>query len=183
MSDPLSSMPSPTNAASDFPCVLSDPQNTTASAGPVLPVCGPTFSDSTENQAKELLAWLRAHIPVFKEALPLALRIDKAILALYPEIPRAILLRALRIHVHWTPYLKNTKTGTQRVDLYGNPAGALTEAHRAHASEVLLQREEKHKEDRKKKQEAERKMRQERQNEQRKQEKLTKLVEQFSKPN
>lgn len=151
-----------------------------------LPAAGPVFSSDTDEQSpKALLTWLRTHIPVFTKSLPLALRIDKALLARYPELPRKLVLSTLRLHVYTTAYLRNVKAGHPRFDLLGQIAQEMDEAHREYAKELLHQREQKHEEERKKKREALRELKEkakkEAQETQRKQEKLSQLVERFGK--
>jgi ProP effector len=89
---------------------------------------------------RPLLQELQERFSVFRDCQPLAIGIDKAILARLPDLDRAALRNALRQHTAATRYLKVLQHATQRVDLDGQPAGEVTEAQRAHAAETLKTR-------------------------------------------
>ncbi len=98
--------------------------------------------------ARALLADLRQRFPAFGQCLPLAIGIDKLLLAEMPDLSRKTLRVALNMHTHSSRYLKATATATARVDLAASPAGEVTEEHRARAAEMLKERFKKEREQR-----------------------------------
>lgn len=90
--------------------------------------------------ARSLLKSLQRDFQVFRETRPLAIGIDKQILARHPEIERKALRVALGMHTHATRYLKAVANGTERFNLDGSPADALTGEHRQYALEALRER-------------------------------------------
>jgi ProP effector len=125
--------------------------------------------------ARQLLKDLQSQFPVFRDALPLAIGIDKQIVAQLPATDRKVLRIALGIHTKSTRYLKQTERTTNRVNLDGSPAEAIAEAHRTRATEMLRERYKKMAEQHKAQRQAEeaaRKMN----------EKLNQLATKFSRP-
>lgn len=106
----------------------------------------PSVSDSTapvQTQSidpRSLIIRLQESSPTFRDFKPVALRIDKAIMARFPEIDRKVVRTAMRIHTASTRYLKSMEKATQRFDLDGVEAGEVTEEHRAHAALTLKER-------------------------------------------
>ncbi|MBC7413791.1 MAG: ProQ/FinO family protein [Herminiimonas sp.] len=90
--------------------------------------------------ARALLTELRQRFPAFEKCLPLAIGIDKLLLAEMPEISRKTLRVALNMHTNSSRYLKAMASATARFDLAGNAAGDVTEEHRARATEMLKER-------------------------------------------
>ncbi len=90
--------------------------------------------------ARSLLKQLQQQFPAFRNCLPLAIGIDKQILARMPEVDRKTMRAALGIHTGSLRYLRVMEKATQRFDLDGNAGDDVTETHRAHAKEVLQQR-------------------------------------------
>ena len=90
--------------------------------------------------ARSLLKQLQQQFPAFKNCLPLAIGIDKQILARMPDLDRKTMRAALGIHTGSLRYLRVMEKATQRFDLDGNAGDEVTETHRAHAKEVLQQR-------------------------------------------
>lgn len=116
-----------------------------------------------------VLEALAAAFPVFRDGLPLAIGIHKAIRERQPDIDAARLRAAMKIHTASTRYLKALSQGQVRFDLDGNAAGEVTAEQRQQATDGLRERFRKGAERRKAEQvEAER------------QEKLTKLAEKFN---
>ena len=111
---------------------------------------------------------------VFRDYSPLTIGIDKQILACHPEFERKTLRIALGMHTHSLRYLKNLEKATHRIDLEGNCGEEVTEAHRKYAKEILRERSKKEAERRKALHEA-------KVLEQQRTEKLSQLVEKFSK--
>lgn len=98
--------------------------------------------------ARALLAELRQRFPAFAQCLPLAIGIDKLLLAEMPEISRKTLRVALNMHTNSSRYLKAMTIATRRFDLAGTPAGDVLEEHRARATEMLKERFKKEREQR-----------------------------------
>jgi ProP effector len=132
----------------------------------------PNFPANPGHNARSLLKTLQERFPVFREYSPLAIGIDKQLLARLPDLDRKILRIALGMHANSLRYLKTMEKATQRLDLDSNPGGEVTEVHRSHASEVLRERFRKDAERRKAQREAE-------VLEQQRAEKLSQLVEKF----
>lgn len=123
--------------------------------------------------ARALLKEFQEKFAVFREHKPLAIGIDKEILARLPETDRKALRTALRMHTHSTAYLKAMSKAEVRLDLDGNAAGEVPEEHRKHAAETLNERFKKQNEQRKAQREAE-------EAERRRSEKLEQLAAKFS---
>lgn len=124
--------------------------------------------------ARALLKDFQEKFVVFRDCKPLAIGIDKQLLAKLPDLNRKALRMALGIHTNSLRYLKCMAKATERFDLEGNPAGEVTEAQRSHASEILRERFKKDAEQRRAQREAE-------EAERRRAEKLQQLAAKFSK--
>lgn len=98
--------------------------------------------------ARALLTELRQRFPAFAQCLPLAIGIDKMLLAEMPEINRKTLRVALNMHTNSSRYLKAMASATERFDLAGVAAGAVSEEHRTRATEMLKERFKKEREQR-----------------------------------
>lgn len=90
--------------------------------------------------ARALLKKLQQDFPSFRDCLPLAIGIDKQLIARQPDLPRKVLRIALGQHTNSLRYLKALEKATHRFDLDGQPAEALTDEHRKHAATVLRER-------------------------------------------
>lgn len=90
--------------------------------------------------ARHLLKQLQQQFPAFRNCLPLAIGIDKQILARMPGVDRKTMRAALGIHTGSLRYLRAMEKATVRYDLDGNPGAEVTDTHRAHAKELLQQR-------------------------------------------
>jgi len=99
--------------------------------------------------ARVLLKELQEKFAVFRDYLPLAIGIDKQLIARLPELNRKTLRIALGMHTNSLRYLKGMEKATVRFDLDGNNADEVTEVHRTHASETLRERFKKNAEQRK----------------------------------
>lgn len=118
-----------------------------------------TMSSDAPNPAQNarlLLKQLEQNYSVFRNAVPLAVGIDKAIIARMPDIDRKVLRIALGMHTRSVRYLKVMEKSPTRFDLDGNPAGELPESHRFHASQMRKERVAKAQQQQKEKQRAER---------------------------
>lgn len=132
----------------------------------------PDPTPSPVQNARALSKELQEKFTVFRDCLPLAIGIDKQLLARLPELDRKLLRIALGIHTNSLRYLKVMEKATVRFDLDGNAADEVTDVHRAHASKVISERFKKDAERRKAQREAELQARQ-------RTEKLGQLVEKF----
>ncbi|MBS1196303.1 MAG: activator of osmoprotectant transporter prop [Proteobacteria bacterium] len=119
--------------------------------------------------------WLENHA-VFRDCLPLAIGIDKQLLALYPQTERKILRMALRYHTSSMRYLKAMEKATVRHNLDGSAADEVPDSHREHAAEQMRERLRKEAERRKSQRQAEAAAAEERQ----RAEKLEQLAAKFS---
>ncbi len=131
---------------------------------------------SPAQSPRALLKSLQEQFPVFRDCLPLAIGIDKALLARMPEIEKKVLRIALSLHTHSMRYLRATDKASHRFDLDGNQAEELTEEHRKHASDTIRERLKKQAEERRAQQKAEKEAEAARV----RTEKLTALAEKFS---
>lgn len=132
-------------------------------------------SDATANpvqNARSLGKDFQEKFSVFRDCLPLAIGIDKQLLARLPGLDKKLLRIALGIHTNSLRYLKAMEKATVRHDLDGNATDAVTDEHRAHASKLIGERFKKDAERRKAQREAELQARQ-------RTEKLGQLIEKF----
>jgi ProP effector len=133
----------------------------------------PAPATNPVQDARKLLKSLQERFAVFRECRPLAIGVDKQIIAREPEVSRKILRIALGIHTRSVPYLKAMEKATVRFDLDGNAADEVPQEHRKHAAEMLRERFKKVAEQRKAQREAE-------ETERRHAEKLNALAAKFS---
>lgn len=159
----------------------------TPAATPATPAATATASPAANaaptpsvNAARALLKELEAGFPAFRDCLPLAIGIDKQLLARLPELDRKVLRTALRMHTHSLRYLKGMEKAALRFDLDGQAGDAVDEAHRAHASEILRERFKKNAEQRKAQAEAGKAQREAEAAERRRNEKLGQLAAKFA---
>ena len=89
---------------------------------------------------RALLKQLQQQFPAFRDCLPLAIGIDKQLLARMPGLDRKSMRTALGIHTGSLRYLRAMEKATVRFDLDGNPGEEVTDTHRSHAKETLQQR-------------------------------------------
>ena len=139
-------------------------------AAPALPVAAPAPS------ARSLLKQFQKDFPAFRDCLPLAIGIDKQILARMPELDRKAMRSALGIHTGSLRYLRAMEKATVRFDLDGTAGAEVTDTHRAHAKDTLQQRFKKEAERKK----AERDLAQAAEADKLHQEKLLQLASKFS---
>lgn len=90
--------------------------------------------------ARLLLKQLRDTYPVFASYSPLAIGIDKQIIAQRPGTERKLLRLALGMHTHSTRYLKNFEKATHRLDLDSQQIVEISAEHRQHATDTLRER-------------------------------------------
>ena len=118
------------NAVADTPVVQAATAATAAAGAPVAPA----------QSARSLLKQLQQQFPAFRNCLPLAIGIDKQLLARLPELERKTMRAALGIHTGSLRYLRAMEKATVRYDLDGVAGAEVTDTHRQHAKEVLQQR-------------------------------------------
>ncbi len=104
---------------------------------------------ATPVDSRALLKELQASFDVFRNHSPLAIGIDKQLIAQQPEVNRKALRLALRSHTMSTRYLKEMEKAEVRLNLDGTPAGEVTAEARNHSSELLRERFKKKAEQRK----------------------------------
>jgi ProP effector len=125
---------------------------------------------------RALLKQLQQQFKAFRECLPLAIGVDKQVLARLPGLNRKTMRAALGIHTGSMRYLRAMEKATVRYDLDGNPGAEVNDTHRQHAKELLQERYKKEA-DRKK---AERDAAVQAEAERKRQEKLQQLASKFS---
>lgn len=111
-----------------------------------------TTTESTPNpvqSARVLLKELQEKFTVFGDFMPLAIGIDKQLIAQIPEVSRKSLRTALGIHTNSLRYLKGMEKATVRFNLDGTQADEVTDVHRTHATTTLKERFKKNAEQRK----------------------------------
>lgn len=136
----------------------------------------PTTPTPPTQEARNLLKSLQDKFQVFRDYMPLAIGIDKQLLAQEVDLNRKILRLALGMHTNSFRYLKSMESAKQRFNLDGSDGGEVPEEHRKHASEILRERFKKEVARRKAQKEAEAQERQ-------RAEKLNQLMQKFGKKN
>lgn len=114
-----------------------------------------TQQTSPAHHARALLKQLQQEYKVIGEHQPLAIGIDKQLLAARPEIDRKAMRIALGMHTRAIPYLKVLQNAQQRFNLDGSPAGEVSGEQRALAAKTLHEHFKKRAQEHKKKAEAE----------------------------
>lgn len=109
----------------------------------------PASIPSPVQTARVLLKEFQEKFAIFREYMPLAIGIDKQLIARCPELNRKILRIALGMHTNSLRYLKTMQKATRRFDLDGNDVDEVTEIHRTHAAQTLRERSKKNAEQRK----------------------------------
>ena len=90
--------------------------------------------------ARALLKQLQQEFPAFRDCLPLAIGIDKQLLAQMPDLNRKAMRAALGIHTGSMRYLRVMEKAKVRYNLDGSPGAEVTDTHRQHAKEQLQER-------------------------------------------
>lgn len=129
--------------------------------------------------ARALLKDLQGRFDVFRNFSPLAIGIDKQLIAQEPDVNRKALRLALRSHTMSTRYLKEMQVASARLNLDGSAAGEVTDEARTHSGDLLRERFKKQAEQRKAEQESARAAQEAARAEQRRLEKLSQLTEKF----
>ena len=129
--------------------------------------------------ARALLKDLQGRFDVFRNFRPLAIGIDKQLIAQQPDVNRKALRQALRSHTMSTRYLKEMQVASARLNLDGSAAGEITDEARTHSGDLLRERFKTQAEQRRAAAAAAAAAEAEARAEQRRQEKLTHLAEKF----
>jgi ProP effector len=117
--------------------------DTAADSGAQAPVAGDAPAAATAAagtpapSARALLKQLQQQFPAFRDCLPLAIGIDKQLLARIPGLDRKTMRAALGIHTGSMRYLRAMEKATVRYDLDGVAGAEVTDTHRLHAKEQL----------------------------------------------
>lgn len=104
------------------------------------PAGNPAPAAAPAPSARALLKQLQQQFPAFRDCLPLAIGIDKQLLARMPGLDRKTMRAALGIHTGSMRYLRAMEKATVRYDLDGVAGAEVTDTHRSHAKEQLQQR-------------------------------------------
>jgi len=154
------------------------PEAEAADAAPATdaPAAATPAAGSDVQSPRALLKQLQEQFPAFRNCLPLAIGIDKQVLARLPGLNRKVMRAALGIHTGSMRYLRAMEKATVRYDLDGNAGAEVTDTHRQHAKEQLQERFKKEAERKKAEREAAAKDEADR----KRQEKLTQLASKFS---
>lgn len=106
----------------------------------IQPATPSTSKSDAIQAARALLKDLDSRFAVFREGCPLAIGIDKQVIAATPDVEKKILRIALRNHTISTRYLKAMEKATVRRNLDGTDAGEVNDEMRLHASTLLRER-------------------------------------------
>jgi ProP effector len=141
------------------------------------PSAGQPAAGTDAQSPRALLKQLQQQFKAFRDCLPLAIGIDKQVLARMPGLNRKTMRAALGIHTGSMRYLRAMEKATVRYDLDGNAGAEVADTHRQHAKELLQERFKKEAERKK----AERELAVKEEAERKHQEKLAQLASKFSK--
>ncbi|MFP5392829.1 MAG: ProQ/FINO family protein [Gammaproteobacteria bacterium] len=118
--------------------------NEPAPSAPSAPSPAVTAADTPAKPAapspRALLKQLQQQFPTFRDCQPLAIGIDKQLLAQLPGLDRKTMRAALGIHTGSLRYLRAMEKATVRYNLDGSAGAEVTDLHRSHAKDTLQQR-------------------------------------------
>jgi ProP effector len=149
---------------------------TAAAPAAAAPAAAAPGAGADVQSPRALLKLLQEQFPAFRNCLPLAIGIDKQVLAHMPGLNRKLMRAALGIHTGSMRYLRAMEKATVRHDLDGTPGAEVTDTHRQHAKELLQERFKKEAERKK----AEREAAVKEEADRKRQEKLEQLASKFS---
>ena len=86
---------------------------------------------------RALLKDLQTRFDVFRNFSPLAIGIDKQVMAIHPEFEKKLLRPAMGFHTRSISYLKAMQNASNRFNLDGTPADPVTAEQRDHAAQQL----------------------------------------------
>lgn len=123
------------------PAADADSTDAAAASAPAgTPAAAPAPATAQPTSARALLKQLQQEFVAFRDCLPLAIGIDKQLLARMPGLDRKIMRAALGIHTGSMRYLRAMEKAKVRHDLDGAAGAEVTDTHRLHAKEQLQQR-------------------------------------------
>jgi ProP effector len=125
------------------PAVTTTPETTPDTAPTEAAPAAAVAPTAPAPSARALLKQFQQQFKAFRDCLPLAIGIDKQIVARMPAVERKAMRAALGIHTGSLRYLRAMEKATVRYDLDGVAGAEVTDTHRAHAKETLLQRQKK----------------------------------------
>jgi ProP effector len=169
---PVAELPAATENATH-----ATPDGHSANGAPQAPAADAGVDSAAAPSPRALLKQLQQQFKAFRECLPLAIGIDKQVLARMPGLNRKTMRAALGIHTGSMRYLRAMEKATVRYDLDGNPGAEVTDTHRQHARELLQERFKKEAERKK----AEREAAAQAEADRKRQEKLQQLASKFAK--
>lgn len=136
---PETPAPSPEAGAAAPDAATADQPAAAAEAAPA-PAAPAPAAPAPATSARALLKQLQQEFPAFRDCLPLAIGIDKQLLARMPGLDRKTMRAALGIHTGSMRYLRAMEKAKVRYDLDGTAGAEVTDTHRQHAKEQLQQR-------------------------------------------
>ena len=135
---------SPTPAEQPNTEAVSAPDTASATASTAAPDSEPATAPPAQPaqqgaapSARALLKQLQQQFPAFRDCLPLAIGIDKQLLARLPGLDRKTMRAALGIHTGSMRYLRSMEKATVRYDLDGVAGAEVTDTHRSNAKQKL----------------------------------------------
>jgi len=128
----------PEQIPASTPDTATDTPELAAAAAPA--AAGAPAAATPGGSPRALLKQLQQQFPTFRDCLPLAIGIDKQLLAVLPKLDRKTMRAALGIHTGSLRYLRTMEKATVRFNLDGSQGAEVTDTHRAHAKETLQQR-------------------------------------------
>ena len=129
--------PSPADTPNTEATIQQSAHESSAPASPVETPSEAPAAAAPPPSARALLKQLQQQFPAFRDCLPLAIGIDKQLLARVPGLDRKTMRAALGIHTGSMRYLRAMEKATQRFDLDGVAGAEVTDTHRLHAKEQL----------------------------------------------
>ncbi len=97
----------------------------------------PATTTTPTQTARGILKQLQQEFQVIRDCQPLAIGIDKQLIAQKPDLSRKLLRGALAIHTKSLRYLKSLQSANTRFNLDGSAAGEVAEEQRALAAQTL----------------------------------------------
>lgn len=101
------------------------------------PPLAPRASSAELRTVKNMLRALREAFPVFAERKPLAIGVDKQVMAIRSDFDKKLLKAAMGLHTRSIPYLKTLQNTTHRLNIDGTSADPITPAQRELAAQQL----------------------------------------------
>jgi ProP effector len=117
---------------------------------PEAPESNAAAAPSPVQLARKMLKELQTEFAAFRDVLPLAIGIDKQLVAQKPDLNKKIMRIALGLHTKSPRYLQAMAKATTRFNLDGSASNKeVSDEHRSHATDILKQRSEREEELRK----------------------------------